>query len=111
MKLSMEKRFMVKKAEIVVTDEMRSDAESQIRTHQREVEYQTKEFTVELLVQKYLDGISDDENEIFIPAYQRSFVWGQERQSKFIESVMLGLPVPYIFLIPHITHPTLRAGK
>ena len=65
---------------------------------QREVDYQTKEFTVELLVQKYFDGIKDDENEFFIPAYQRAFVWTKHRQSKFIESVMLGLPVPYIFI-------------
>ncbi|MGN6739112.1 DUF262 domain-containing protein [Dyella sp.] len=88
----------MKKEQIRITDERRDEAESQIRIHQREVEYQTKEFTVELLVQKYLDGIEDDENEIFIPTYQRSFVWGENRQSKFIESVMLGLPIPYIFI-------------
>jgi uncharacterized protein with ParB-like and HNH nuclease domain len=62
------------------------------------VEYQTKEYIVELLVAKYNVGIEDDENEIFVPAYQRRFVWNEERQSKFIESVLLGLPVPYIFI-------------
>lgn len=87
-----------KKIDIFITENNREAAEAQIRTHQKEVEYQTKEFTVELLVHKYLGGMDSDENEIFIPAYQRSFVWGDERQSKFIESVMLGLPVPYIFI-------------
>lgn len=81
-----------------ISDAQRADAEAQLRYHQREVDYQTKEYIVEVLVKKYLEGIDDDENEIYIPAYQRKFVWSQERQSKFIESVMLGLPVPYIFI-------------
>ena len=87
-----------KKPEIEITDQQRASAETQIRLHQREVEYQTKEYIVELLVAKYNVGIEDDENEIFVPAYQRRFVWNEERQSKFIESVLLGLPVPYIFI-------------
>jgi hypothetical protein len=81
-----------------INDAQRAEAEAQIRVHQREVDYQTKEYIVEVLAKKYLDGLDDDENEIFIPPYQRRFVWSRERQSKFIESVMLGLPVPYIFI-------------
>lgn len=81
-----------------ITDAQKTKCEEQIRFLQREVDYQTKEFTVELLVQKYQLGIEDDENEIFIPAYQRQFVWSKARQSKFVESVMLGLPIPYIFI-------------
>jgi hypothetical protein len=81
-----------------ITDAARLQAEEQIRSLQREVDYQTKEFTVELLVDKYLEGRDDDQNEIYIPAYQRQFVWSAERQSKFIESVLLGLPIPYIFI-------------
>jgi hypothetical protein len=82
---------------IEISPSRRDEAEAQIRTHQREVDYQTKEYIVEVIVKKYTEGLDDDENEIFIPAYQRRFVWSSERQSKFIESVMLGLPVPYIF--------------
>lgn len=73
-------------------------AESQIRDLKQTVDYQTKEFTTEVIVQKYLEGEADDENEIFIPAYQRDFVWSEERKSKFIESVILELPIPYIFI-------------
>ena len=46
--------------------------------------------------QKYLTHI-DDNNNIFIPSYQRNFVWNEERQSKFIESILLGIPIHYIF--------------
>ncbi|WP_457279133.1 DUF262 domain-containing protein [Polaromonas sp. P5_D5] len=86
------------KKESAITDQQKTKSEEQIRLLQREVDYQTKEFTVELLVQKYQSGLEDDENEIFIPAYQRQFVWNAPRQSKFVESVMLGLPIPYIFI-------------
>lgn len=36
--------------------------------------------------------------EIFIPAFQRNFVWGIRESSRFIESLLLDLPVPGIFL-------------
>src|SRR5258706_15619947 len=35
---------------------------------------------------------------IFIPPFQRSYVWNVYRASRFIESLLLGLPVPAIFL-------------
>jgi hypothetical protein len=75
-----------------------AEAEAQIRDKKTQVDYQTKEFTVELLVHKYENGLADDENEIYIPQYQRAFVWSDERQSKFIESMILELPIPYIFI-------------
>lgn len=33
-----------------------------------------------------------------IPEFQRRFVWSQRHASKFIESLLMGLPVPGIFL-------------
>ena len=39
------------------------------------------------------------ENEaIKIPGFQRNYVWDITRASKLIESLLLGLPVPQIFL-------------
>lgn len=62
------------------------------------VDFDTKEYPVEVLVQKYNEKIEDEDNELFVPNYQRDFVWSEKRQSKFIESVLLGLPIPYIFV-------------
>lgn len=73
------------------------EIEDQIREKQQTVDYDIKEYPIEVIVKKYVENASTDENEIFIPAYQRSFVWEDERQSKFIESILLGLPIPYIF--------------
>ena len=39
----------------------------------------------------------DEDKDIFIPDYQRNFVWKDEQKSRFIESVMLGLPIPIMF--------------
>lgn len=72
-------------------------AEEQILDKQKIVDFDIKEFTIELIISKYLTGLELDDNDIFIPTYQRNFVWDNDRQSKFIESVLLGLPIPYIF--------------
>lgn len=72
--------------------------ENEIEQQQRNVSYDTKEYTIEIIVQKYLKGLSKDQNEFFVPEYQREFVWDINRQSRFIESLMIGLPIPYIFL-------------
>jgi hypothetical protein len=37
-------------------------------------------------------------NDFFIPNFQRSYVWSQKQASRFIESLLYGLPVPGIFL-------------
>ncbi|RZK04552.1 MAG: DUF262 domain-containing protein [Flavobacterium sp.] len=72
-------------------------AEKQITEKQKIVDFDIKEFTIELLISKYTNGRDTDENDIYIPPYQREFVWHPDRQSKFIESVLIGLPIPYIF--------------
>ncbi len=43
--------------------------------------------------------VSRMEKKLFyIPPFQRAFVWSQNQCSRFIESLLLGLPVPGIFL-------------
>lgn len=81
-----------------ITEELKGEAENQIVEKQRDVDYDTKEYPVETIVQKYSTGIEKDENELFVPDYQREFAWDKARQSKFIESVLIGLPIPYIFV-------------
>lgn len=39
-----------------------------------------------------------EKDDIYIPDFQREFVWTQAISSRFIESLLLGLPVPGIFL-------------
>ena len=39
-----------------------------------------------------------EKNVITMPSFQRNYVWDRKRASKFIESLIIGLPVPQIFL-------------
>ena len=81
-----------------ISEASKANAEEQILEKERIVDYNTKEYPVETVVQKFLIGRETDANELFIPDYQRDFAWDLRRQSKFIESVMIGLPIPFIFV-------------
>ena len=39
-----------------------------------------------------------DEDELVKPELQRNYVWDKTEASRFVDSVLLGLPVPSIFL-------------
>lgn len=75
----------------LISEEMRLDADVQIKKHQQEISYDTKDYTVELLVQKFRSG------DFYIPEYQRAFIWTEKNKSSFVESVLLGLPIPFMF--------------
>lgn len=50
------------------------------------------DFLVDGLVRRLRD------QDIYIPHFQRKYVWSLRQASRFIESLLLGLPVPGIFL-------------
>lgn len=50
------------------------------------------DFTVDSLIKRF------DREDIFVPDFQRNYVWSWPQASKFIESILLGLPIPSIFL-------------
>lgn len=85
------------------------NAENQIYNLRKTVRYDIRELTIEIIVNKYIKGLdydmdlqekgcSDFYNTIYVPEYQRDFTWDEIRQSRFIESVLLGLPIPLIFV-------------
>jgi len=49
------------------------------------------DFDVDGLVKRIRKGA------IYIPEFQRKFVWKMPESSRFVESLLLGLPVPGIF--------------
>lgn len=73
-------------------------AETQIIQNIRDVRYIVREYPAEVVVQKYLLGKSEDRNEIYVPDYQRELVWPEKNQSRFIESLLIGLPIPFLFV-------------
>ncbi len=71
--------------------------EAQIAELQKETDYEIREWPIEVLVEKFTNGRETDSSEIFIPDYQREMVWSPKQQSRFIESILIRLPVPFIF--------------
>ncbi|WP_327048965.1 DUF262 domain-containing protein [Microbispora sp. NBC_01189] len=66
-------------------------AEKQIVEQTKRIDFYITEYSVEMLANKMRT------REYVVPAYQREFTWEPERKSKFIESVIMGLPIPFIF--------------
>ncbi len=66
-------------------------AEAQIVEQSKRIEFYLTEYSVELLANKMHSG------EFQIPAYQREDTWEPQRKSRFIESLLMGLPIPFLF--------------
>ena len=66
-------------------------AEKQISDYARTVKFTVTEYSFEHIVQR-LKG-----DRYYVPGYQREHTWPPEKQSKFIESVFMGLPIPFLF--------------
>jgi len=59
-------------------------------------EYAVTSYGIDYDVEGYVRRLQS--GDIVIPEYQRKFIWDQRRASRFVESLLLDLPVPGIFL-------------
>ena len=59
------------------------------------------DFTVKVMYEKWQSG------QLVIPAYQRRYVWNLPQASRLIESFLLGLPIPQVFLYREHSGPKL----
>ena len=50
------------------------------------------DFNIETIVNFIKSGV------VKIPSFQRNFIWDKKRASKLIKSLLIGLPIPQIFL-------------
>lgn len=83
---------MKKQQELLLrTDDEIAAAEAQIVDLSKRIEFYLTEYSVELLANKMNKG------EFVVPPYQREYTWEHERKSRFIESLVLGLPIPFLF--------------
>lgn len=76
----------------MITSEMKKKAEEQIKNLRKEIDYTTRDYSIDFLVERF------QKDEFYIPdEYQRQFIWDEYKKSLFIESVLLGLPIPLMF--------------
>ena len=59
------------------------------------------DFTVKVMYEKWQSG------QLIIPEYQRRYVWNLPQASRLIESFLLGLPIPQVFLYRERSNPKL----
>ncbi|EPK3299810.1 MULTISPECIES: DUF262 domain-containing protein [Acinetobacter calcoaceticus/baumannii complex] len=78
--------------------ELNEAIEKQIESEKKEFEFDIREYPLQFLQSQFNPPVgSGKEADLYIPDYQREFVWTEKQQSLFIESLLIGLPVPYIF--------------
>lgn len=75
-----------------ITLEQKKEAEKQVSELQRKIDYDVRDFTIGHIVNQFNKG------RFYVPNYQRFFVWNVNTQSRFIESILLGIPIPFLFL-------------
>lgn len=80
-----------KELALLKSEEEVAQAETQIVELSKRIEFYLTEYSVELLANKMNKG------EFVVPSYQREYTWEHERKSRFIESLVLGLPIPFLF--------------
>ncbi len=63
-----------------------------IRPEQRRLHTDTYDFTVLTLIDQFLSG------RIYVPPYQRRYIWTTGQASRLIESLIIQCPIPVIYL-------------
>jgi hypothetical protein len=69
-----------------------TDSDTSVAVEQYAISSFGIDFDVEGLVRRLRKG------DVYVPPFQRNFIWTQRESSQFIESLLLGLPVPGVFL-------------
>lgn len=78
-------------------------AEEQIIEVQKDYKYRLADFSIGELLKKFVlkgeePNFEDDSiSGLFVPQYQRDFVWAEKMQSKFIESIFMNVPIQPLF--------------
>lgn len=82
---------------ISINDKLKK-LEQEIKDQQKITDHEIREFPVSVIVDKFTTDLENDNAELYIPDYQREFIWNVTQQSRFIESLLLNLPIPYLFV-------------
>lgn len=64
----------------------------QISEKKQDIKYDTRDYVINYLVNQFTEG------EFYVPLdYQRQFIWSDKDKCNFIESILMGLPIPFMF--------------
>lgn len=77
---------------MTIEDENEKEDEDDSIPEQFNISVENANYNIQTLVSLYQG------KEIYIPPFQRGYVWTRKQASRLIESILLGLPVPPLFL-------------
>ncbi|RTQ45837.1 DUF262 domain-containing protein [Hymenobacter gummosus] len=60
--------------------------------------YSLTSYGVDYPIDSLVKRLNPETGNIYVPSFQRQFIWTRETASRFIESLILGLPVPSVVL-------------
>lgn len=79
---------------VELSDQAKRDAEVAVSSVARQVKFTVAEYPVSMYVGRFSN---DETDRYFVPEYQRNLAWNDEQKSLFIESLIVGLPIPFMF--------------
>lgn len=82
---------MIQEPETIIDDNLEEEPEENIP-----FKYSISSYGADYPVDSLVKRIKNE--TIYVPSFQRGYVWELKAASRFIESLLLGLPVPGIFL-------------
>ncbi|MEW8495549.1 MAG: DUF262 domain-containing protein [Candidatus Thiodiazotropha taylori] len=86
---------MAKRTRYITPDEeAKREAELAITAVSRQVKFTIAEYPVSMYVGRFTNDVDD---RYFVPEYQRNLAWTDEQKSQFVESLIVGLPIPFMF--------------
>ena len=102
----MDEDAMMKSVDADIWNEDKTDAEASIPLTDYDVSFYALDYPVDRVVQRLGNddilipkvGTEVRDGKKIITGFQRPFVWSSQKSDKFIESLLMGLPVPGIFL-------------
>ncbi|EKO3439093.1 DUF262 domain-containing protein [Vibrio fluvialis] len=86
-------------------------ADVKIRGAGRDIYYSVKDWDVETIFNKYTTDLEFEKNVLFIPDYQRDYKWDAKTASRFIESLLLGFPIPYLYISDVVDEDPEKDGR
>ncbi|GBU09820.1 hypothetical protein AwWohl_09580 [Gammaproteobacteria bacterium] len=86
---------------LIELESKKEKVEQKLKKFRKNISFQTREWSIESILEKFINPDDfDDEysGELYIPDYQRKYKWNNKIASRFIESILIGFPIPYIFI-------------
>lgn len=89
----------IENQESTKTIEEKEKAERDILENRNDFAWGVREWSIETILAKFGEnGDPDSSCELYIPEYQRDYKWDTKIASRFIESILLGFPIPYLYI-------------